>query len=110
VITIVAFFVLTIFVVPKIGDLVLNLGGPHAKLPPQTVAMLAVSKFIRHQWYIVGAVMIGGPMLFNRWRKTPKGKQKQHTAAPAASPPDPCGTAFDFKGVRSDFNHLALKR
>jgi len=76
VITIVAFFVLTIFVVPKIGDLVLNLGGPHAKLPPQTVAMLAVSKFIRHQWYVVGAVMIGGPMLFNRWRKTPKGKQK----------------------------------
>jgi len=76
VITIVAFFVLTIFVVPKIGDLVLNLGGPHAKLPPQTVAMLAVSKFIRHQWYIVAAVMVGGPMLFNRWRKTPKGKQK----------------------------------
>jgi type IV pilus assembly protein PilC len=76
VITVVAFFVLTIFVVPKIGDLVLNLGGPNAKLPPQTVAMLAVSKFIRHQWYLVGAVMIGGPILFNRWRKTPKGKQR----------------------------------
>ena len=76
VITVVAFFVLTIFVVPKIGDLVLNLGGPNAKLPPQTVAMLAVSKFIRHQWYLVAAVMVGGPVLFNRWRKTPKGKQK----------------------------------
>lgn len=75
-ITIVAFFVLTIFVVPKIGQLVLNLGGPNAKLPPQTAAMLAVSKFLTHQWYIVLAAMVGGPILFNRWRRTPKGKQK----------------------------------
>jgi type IV pilus assembly protein PilC len=75
-ITIIAFFVLTIFVVPKIGDLVLNLGGPNAKIPPQTQAMLAVSKFLRHQWYIVLLVLIGGPILFNRWRRTPKGKQK----------------------------------
>jgi type IV pilus assembly protein PilC len=75
-ITIIAFFVLTIFVVPKIGDLVLNLGGPNAKIPPQTQAMLAVSKFLRHQWYIVLLVLIGGPIVFNRWRRTPKGKQK----------------------------------
>lgn len=75
-ITIMAFFVLTIFVVPKIGDLVLNLGGPHAKLPIQTVVMLGVSKFIRHDWFIVAGVFIGGPMIFNRWRRTTKGKQK----------------------------------
>jgi type IV pilus assembly protein PilC len=75
-ITIAAFFVLTIFVVPKIGDLVTNLGGPNSKLPPQTTAMLAISKFIRHQWYIVAAVIIGGPIFLNRWRKTPKGKRK----------------------------------
>lgn len=75
-ITIIAFFVLTIFVVPKIGSLVTNLGGPNAKLPIQTVIMLGVSKFIRHQWYFVGLIVIGGPMLFNRWRRTPKGKQK----------------------------------
>lgn len=75
-ITIIAFFVLTIFVVPKIGDLVLNLGGPNAKIPPQTQAMLAVSKFLRHQWYIVLLVLIGGPIVFNRWRRTPKGKRK----------------------------------
>jgi type IV pilus assembly protein PilC len=75
-ITILAFFVLTIFVVPKIATLVTNLGGPGAKLPPQTRLMLGVSSFIRHDWYIVGAVVIGGPILLNRWRKTPKGKQK----------------------------------
>lgn len=75
-ITVLAFFILTIFVVPKIGALVLNLGGPNAKLPPQTVAMLAISKFIRHQWYLVMLVIVGGPLFLNRWRKTPKGKPK----------------------------------
>jgi type II secretory pathway component PulF len=52
-----AFFILTIFVVPKIGDLVTNLGGPNSKLPPQTVAMLAVSKFMRNQWYVIVALL-----------------------------------------------------
>lgn len=76
VITTLAFFVLTIFVVPKIGTLVTSLGGPDAKLPPQTAAMLALSSFIRNQWYVVLALFVGGPIIFNRWRKTPKGRQK----------------------------------
>lgn len=75
-ITVIAFFVLTIFVVPKIADLVTNLGGPNAKLPPQTAAMMALSQFIRHQWYIVAVLMIGGPIALNHWRKTPGGKPK----------------------------------
>jgi type IV pilus assembly protein PilC len=75
-ITVIAFFVLTIFVVPKIGELVLNLGGPNSKLPIQTTIMLNVSKFIRHDWFIVLGVFVGGPMLFNRWRRTPNGKKK----------------------------------
>jgi type IV pilus assembly protein PilC len=78
-ITVLAFFVLTIFVVPKIGTLVTSLGGPNSKLPPQTAAMLAVSKFLRHQWYLVIIIFIGGPILFRRWKKTPKGKQKFDT-------------------------------
>lgn len=75
-ITIIAFFVLTIFVVPKIGALVTNLGGPNAKLPPQTVAMLSISKFMRHQWYVIVALLIGGPIFINKWRKTPSGRKK----------------------------------
>jgi type IV pilus assembly protein PilC len=75
-ITVIAFFVLTMFVVPKIGALVLNLGGPNAKLPPQTAAMLGVSSFIRHQWYLVLLVVVGGPIFLNRWRKTAQGKPK----------------------------------
>ncbi|MBA3757395.1 type II secretion system F family protein [Candidatus Saccharibacteria bacterium] len=76
VITVMAFFVLTIFVVPKIGTLVTSLGGPDAKLPPQTAAMLALSSFIRTKWFIVAGIFIGGPIIFNRWRKTTKGKQR----------------------------------
>lgn len=75
-ITIIAFFVLTIFVVPKIGSIVLNLGGQGAKLPPLTRGMLGLSNFIRHQWYIVFGVVIGGPIGLNYWRKTPAGKAK----------------------------------
>jgi type IV pilus assembly protein PilC len=75
-ITIIAFFVLTIFVVPKIGDLVTNLGGPNSKLPPQTAAMLAVSKFMRHQWYVIVVAFIVGPIALNKWRKTPSGRKK----------------------------------
>jgi type IV pilus assembly protein PilC len=76
VITILAFFVLTIFVVPKIGEMVTNLGAPGSKLPPQTVAMLAVSKFMTHQWYILVAFFIISPIAINRWRKTPGGRKK----------------------------------
>lgn len=74
-ITVLAFFVLTMFVVPKIGSLVTNLGGPDAKLPLQTQIMLNVSEFIRNKWYLVAAVFIGGPVYVNHWRKTPKGKK-----------------------------------
>jgi type IV pilus assembly protein PilC len=75
-ITVIAFFVLTIFVVPKIGDLVTNLGGPGAKLPVQTRVMLGVSHFIRRFWFILLALFIIGPIYINRWRKTEKGRKK----------------------------------
>jgi type IV pilus assembly protein PilC len=76
VITILAFFVLTIFVVPKIGALVTNLGGPNSKLPPTTKAMMATSNFMRHDWYVMVALFIGGPIALSRWRKTPGGRKK----------------------------------
>ncbi len=74
-ITVIAFLILTVFVVPKIGALVTNLGGPDSKLPPQTQLMLSVSKLIRHQWYLVALIVVGGPLSLNHWRKTPRGKR-----------------------------------
>ncbi len=79
IITVSAFFVLSIAVMPKIGGIVTSLSGGNAKLPPQTVAMLSVSGFMRHQWYIIIAILVGGPIFLSRWRKTPKGRQKFDT-------------------------------
>lgn len=76
-ITIIAFFVLTGFVVPKIGAMVTNLGAPGSKLPVQTRAMLAVSDLIRSKWgVLVGIAIVGGLFYLNHWRKTPSGKPK----------------------------------
>lgn len=76
-ITIIAFFVLTGFVVPKIGAMVTNLGAPGSKLPVQTRAMLAISDLIRSKWgVLMGIAIIGGLFYLNHWRKTPSGKPK----------------------------------
>src|SRR5882672_7409655 len=44
-ITIIAFFGIMLFIVPKLGSILLSLGGPNAKLPVYTRAMLSVSHF-----------------------------------------------------------------
>ena len=45
-ITVAAFFGLMIFVIPQIGKILLDLGGPDAKLPTLTVIMLGISSFM----------------------------------------------------------------
>jgi len=76
VITIGAFFGLTIFVLPKIGTMLKDIGGENTHLPPITTAMLAISSFIRSEWYIIIGVLVISTFLFQRWRKTPGGKAK----------------------------------
>jgi type IV pilus assembly protein PilC len=84
-----AFFVLMLFVMPKIGKIVKDLSGPDASLPPLTQIMLGVSDFLQQRWYVVlggGAVFIVG---LRRWLKTPAGKTIFHELilrAPAIGP------------------------
>lgn len=75
-ITILAFFGLMLFVIPQIGKILQDLGGPDAKLPPLTQAMLAISGFITSFWFIVLPVLIGGVMGILRYIKTDKGKEQ----------------------------------
>lgn len=78
-ITVVAFFGLMLFVVPQIGKILMDLGGPDAELPPITVFMLGASSFITSYWYILFPVLIGGIVgLVTYVRKSPKGKRKYH--------------------------------
>jgi type IV pilus assembly protein PilC len=97
-ITIIAFFGLMVFVIPKLGKILLDLGGPDAKLPIQTQMLLNVSNFTLSNSIIktigLGSVpMVGktpnivflmaafvvGMFYFIRYIRTPKGKYKFHS-------------------------------
>jgi len=77
-ITILAFFGLMIFVIPQIGKIVTDLGGPDAKLPGLTLAMLAISGFMTSYWFILIPLLIGAVMLLLRYIRTPAGKSQFH--------------------------------
>jgi type IV pilus assembly protein PilC len=85
-ITILAFFGLMIFVIPKIGKILTDLGGPDAKLPIYTRVLLGISNFsikasiVPHfpnaLFMLIAAVV--GIYLLRRYIKTPKGKYQFH--------------------------------
>lgn len=77
-ITIVAFFGIMIFVIPKIGAIIKDLGGPDAELPVYTQFMLASSDFMRSNAVIILIVAIGGGVMLKRYIATPKGKYRFH--------------------------------
>lgn len=76
VITIGAFFGLMLFVIPQIGKILQDLGGPDAKLPVLTQVMLGISSFITSYWFIVFPVLIGGVIGLLRYIKTARGKEQ----------------------------------
>ena len=77
-ITVVAFFALMLFVIPQIGGIVKDLGGPDAKLPTLTVIMLGLSQFLVKYgvFVLIGAIL--AIVLLLRWLKTPGGKNVFH--------------------------------
>lgn len=77
-ITIVAFFGLMIFVIPQIGRIIKDLGGPDAQLPLLTQIMLGISSFLINFWFIIIPAMVGGAVLLLRYIKTPSGKRIFH--------------------------------
>ena len=78
VITIGAFFGLMIFVIPQIGNILQDLGGPDAELPALTKIMLSISGFIMNSWMILIPIIVGSIYGLIRYIKTPKGKAKFH--------------------------------
>lgn len=78
VITVGAFFGLMFFVVPTIGKILYDLGGPDAQLPAITQAMLAISEFMLERWYIVIGGLVTAAIGIRMYLKTPKGKRLFH--------------------------------
>lgn len=77
-ITIFAFFGIMIFVIPKIGKILKDLGGDDAQLPVYTQAMLSISDFMRANAVPIGIVIFIAVILIRRYLRTPKGKYKFH--------------------------------
>lgn len=77
IITLLAFYGLMTFVIPKLGTIIQNMG---ADLPMLTKVMLSISDFMRSKIFIF-AILIGLPLtifLFKRWVKTPNGRYTFH--------------------------------
>jgi type IV pilus assembly protein PilC len=77
-ITVVAFFGIMIFIIPKIGAILKDLGGEDAELPVYTQAMLSTSDFLRGNSLVLIVVFVLGIYLLRRYIKTPKGKLHLH--------------------------------
>ena len=77
-VTVIAFFGITMFVLPKIGKIILDLGGPNAKLPIYTVAMLNISAFMQKKGVFIFIVLAIVVFFGLKYIKTPKGKYKFH--------------------------------
>jgi type IV pilus assembly protein PilC len=77
-ITVLAFFGLMLFVIPQIGKIITDLGGPDAKLPILTQIMLGISAFIINYWWLVFPAIGAGIFFLLRYIKTPVGKRQFH--------------------------------
>lgn len=78
VITIGAFFGLMFFVIPQIGKILYDLGGPDAQLPMITQIMLGLSKWMLTYWYLVIGITTGLIFGIKTFLATPKGKRLFH--------------------------------
>lgn len=78
VITVIAFFALMTFVVPRIGQIVTDLAGDDAVLPLQTRVLLGISDFMISYWFVFLGLILGGAIVLRRYIKTPKGRRNWH--------------------------------
>ena len=77
-ITVLAFFGIMIVVIPKLGKIITDLGGPDAKLPVYTQAMLAMSTFMQKNAIFIIIFVALTIFFLRRYLRTPKGKYKFH--------------------------------
>src|SRR5262249_47736579 len=77
-VTVVAFFGIMLFVIPKIGKIMADLSDGKAQLPVYTRAMLSLSAFLQHN--AIPIIFVLGLTVFftRRYIKTPRGKYRFH--------------------------------
>jgi type IV pilus assembly protein PilC len=77
-VTIIAFFGIMLFIMPKISKILTDLGGPNAKLPVYSQAMLNISGFMQHNIVFIVIITVASIIAFQRYIKTEKGKYRWH--------------------------------
>jgi type IV pilus assembly protein PilC len=77
-ITTFSFFGMMTFVVPKLGKILTDLGGPDAELPTLTKALLGASGFMKSNVVIILVLAIGTFVGLRAYVKTPAGKFNLH--------------------------------
>jgi len=77
-ITVIAFFGIMLFIMPKISKIITDLGGPDAQLPIYSKIMLSASAFMQHNFIFVAIAMAITVWSFRRYIKTEKGKYRWH--------------------------------
>ncbi len=76
-ITFIVFIGLMVVVMPKLGKIIQDLGGPDAQLPPLTQAMLGISDFMTSKWYILIAGTVALVFFTKRYIATPAGRRRK---------------------------------
>ena len=80
-ITVIAFFGIMFFLMPKISAILFDLGGPDVKLPIYTQILLDISDYSRRYAYIVIPLMFLMVWGVKKYISTPKGKYQFHALA-----------------------------
>jgi len=78
VVTVIAFFGVMLFVLPKIGKIIKDLGGPNAHLPIYSQMMLNASGFMQKYFIVIIVVGAAATFAFQRYISTEKGKYNWH--------------------------------
>jgi type IV pilus assembly protein PilC len=73
-VTIIAFFGIMIFIIPKLGAIIKDLGGEGASLPVYTQVMLNISDFLQKYAIPIIVITFVLVLVIRRYIKTPKGR------------------------------------
>lgn len=75
VVTVIAFFGLMLFVIPKMGEIISGMSDGKGSLPLITQIMLKISGFMVSYWYILIPIIAGTVISIKKYIKTPRGEK-----------------------------------